>query len=611
MNIKRPSLLATLLVCSALLCGGFPRALAQAGGVSLDNLAAGKTLNGFRTANLYLNDADRAIGARFIHERTGFVLDLMQIQSVPQGFIWVNSFPTSDMGEPHTQEHLLLGKGNTGRAVASLEGMSLVGSNAFTEQWRTSYQFHTAAGPDVFYQLFERRMDALLHPDYTDEEIRREVRNFGVAENPADKTLRLEEKGTVYNEMVTSFDRPAYRVYRAVDLALYGPNHPLSYSSGGFPEALRRMTPEDIRKFHREHYHLGNMGMIGSFPKEMAVADVLGRMDAILNRLEPQKPAIKFTTEADLPAPRMAEAGKIQVVDYPHKNDQQPGLMVFAWPPALKTDVRETALLELFLENLAGDATTNLYKLFVDTKTRVMDLGAKSVFGSLSDDLGHPVFIGLNDVAPVHMTPEKIAAVRQRITDEINRVAAFKDGSPELAEFNARLKNRVIERRRELSKFVNSPPGFGFRNTGAGWISLLTRLGKSADFRKSLTMRPEMTFVEQLLAGNQNFWREYLPKWKLTGTVPYAAAARPAPELIKQEESERQARVQAELARLKTKYGTTDDQEAIRRYRTEYAAATAELEKLARQDNSARFLDAPPLTLDDQLDYKVTQLPGG
>ena len=218
MNASRSSLLITMLICFSILFGGFPVALAQGDREgALDKLTAGKTINGFRTATVYTNDAGQGIGGRFVHARTGFILDYLQIQSVPQGFVWVNSYPTSDMGEPHTQEHLLLGKGNVGRAVASLENMSLASSTAFTEQWRTSYHFHTAAGPEVFYQMFERKVDALLHPDYTDEEIRREVRNFGVTENPADKTLRLEEKGTVYNEMVSSFDRPAYRLYRAID----------------------------------------------------------------------------------------------------------------------------------------------------------------------------------------------------------------------------------------------------------------------------------------------------------------------------------------------------------------------------------------------------------
>ena len=612
MNASRPSLLITMLIALSLLFGSFPFALAQTGSDrTLDNLTAGKMLNGFRAANIYTNDAGQAIGGRFVHARTGFVLDYLQIQSVPQGFIWVNSYPTSDMGEPHTQEHLLLGKGNVGRAVASLENMSLASSSAFTEQWRTDYHFHTAAGAEVFYQLFERKMDALLHPDYTDEEIRREVRNFGVTENPADKTLRLEEKGTVYNEMVSSFDRPVYRIYRAIDQALYGERHPLSFSSGGTPAAIREMKAEDIRKFHSDNYRLGNMGMIGSFPKEMPLSDLLTKLDGILIRLQRDAKPGKFMTEAELPAPQAAQPGKIQIVDYPHRNDQQPGTVAFVWPAQLKLDTRELVLCELFLENLAGDATTNLYKRFVDTKTREIETGAKSVFSSISDDLGQPIYIGLNDVAPAHMTEQKIALIREKVLEELMRVAAWKDGSPELAEFNARLKNRVIQTRRALSKFVNSPPGFGFRGTSAAWVSHIYRLGKSNEFRKSVTMKPELDYVEKLLASNQNFWRDYLAKWKFTQTIPYAAAARPSSDIIKQEEQARAARSAAELARLKTKYGVTDDQEAIRRYKAEYDAETATLEKLAKQSSSARFIEAPPLSLDDQLDYKVQTLPGG
>ena len=99
----------------------------------------------------------------------------------------MNSFPVSDQGEPHTQEHLLVGKGTTGRAFAGLDTMWLSQSSAYTGQWRTNYVFNTSAGPEVFYKLLDAQLNALLHPDYTDEEIRREVRNFGVTEN-ADHT---------------------------------------------------------------------------------------------------------------------------------------------------------------------------------------------------------------------------------------------------------------------------------------------------------------------------------------------------------------------------------------------------------------------------------------
>src|SRR6478736_4459781 len=174
---------------------------------SLDTLTEGVKLHGFTATAIYLDDADKPLGARFVHDKTGFTFDYLRIESAPQGFIWVNSFPGDDRGEPHTQEHLLLGKGDRGRRLGSSEAMELAESSAFTAQWRTAYHFHVVAGHDVFWPTFGNHLDALLNPDYTDEEIRREVRNFGV-EKSDDGKLHLEEKGTVYNEMVRTYEQP-------------------------------------------------------------------------------------------------------------------------------------------------------------------------------------------------------------------------------------------------------------------------------------------------------------------------------------------------------------------------------------------------------------------
>jgi Zn-dependent M16 (insulinase) family peptidase len=605
----------SMLVCFSILSSGIPLTVTvhQANTLSLDTLTEGKNINGFRAEALYLNDTDKPFGARFRHQRTGFTLDFLELQSVPQALMWVNSFPTSDRGEPHTQEHLLLGKGNAGRAHSSLEDMSLAGSTAFTMQWRTVYQLHTAAGSEVFYKLFESQTDSLLYPDYTDEEIRREVSHWGINENPADKSLRLEEKGTVYQEMVSSYDRPVSLLFRVASQMIYGSDHPLALSAGGWPAAIREMKAEHIRRFHADNYHLGNMGMVASFPKEMPLAEVLSRLDQILNRLEPRQETRRFASEADLSAPKPAAAGEIRLVEYPHQNAQQPGWVMFAWHAARDLDTQEKAFLNLFLANVAGDATTNLYKMFVDSKSRVMDTGAKGVFGFLDDEMvvGNPVYMGLTDVIPANMTDQKIAEVRQKILDEIRRIASFKDGSPELAEFNERLKNRIIQNRRALSKFVNSPPGFGFRSSDAGWMSHLIDLNRTRGFRKSVTIKPELAAIEKLLSGKENVWRTYVAKWKLADTPPYAVAAKPAPQLAAQEEKAQTARAQAEIEHLKKKYGVSDDAEALRRFKAEYDATTAELERQAQQTANLRFVENPPLTLDDQLDFKVSAFPNG
>lgn len=577
--------------------------------ISLATLNQGQETNGFRVEALYLDDSGKPMGGRFIHKKSGFTLDLLQIESVPQGYTWINSIPVSDQGEPHTQEHLLLGKGTKGRSFASLDTMWLSASTAFTQQWRTSYHFNTAGGPDVFFDLLERQLDAMLHPNYSDEEIRREVRNFGVTQNP-DGTLRLEEKGSVYNEMVSSTGNPYRQLFRAAGHAIYGTAHPLSYNSGGEPSGIRTMQPKDIRDFHAATHYLANMGTIASFPRSVALDEILTKTDAILNRVEPAGKKREGHSLDSLPKPQAAPAGAIRYSEYPHRNDQQPSPIGLWWPANRSLDLNEQILAQLFFDNFAGDATTNLYKLFIDSKTKKIDIGTKQIFTSVSDWGGHPIYIVFTDVAPSNFNDARMGGIRSIVVDELQRVAAFKDGSPELEEFNTRIANRLKEFERDLAKFVNSPPGFGFRGSGSNWMDMLLGLERTPAFKKSLTLNPQVAFVRDLLESDKNFWRDYLAKWNVSRVVPYAVAARPSPSLIEREEAERVARANAEAARLMKEYNVADAQEAIRRYRAAYDAESARIEEDAKDIKPPAFVSSPPMTIDDHLQYAAKTLEG-
>ncbi|HEV3333354.1 MAG TPA: hypothetical protein VG096_20350 [Bryobacteraceae bacterium] len=599
--MKRAFVLSTLLLCAA---------WAQRTEATYATLSEGQVINGFRAVAVYLDDAGHPMGARFRQVRSGFTLDLLGIQSVPQAFIWVTTYPTSNMGEPHTQEHLLLGKGNRGRALGSTEPMSLVNSSAYTMQWMTCYHFYTSAGPDIFFEEFERTYEALIHPDYTDEEVRREVRNFGVS--PATGgSLHLEEKGTVYNEMTTSMDQPAWRLFRAASVAAYGPEHPLSFSSGGLPASLRLIQPADVRRFHAAHYFGGNMGMIASLPKEVALDTALAKIDAALDRVEPRHPVLPITTEDKLPAPQPAPAGRIEYVRYPSRDEQQPGSVLLLWPAERHLNHRDFELMSLFLDNVGGDSDTNLYRLLVNSGTRAADFGVKGVNAFADTDQGNPVYVIFRDVPVTHMNDADLTALRGHVLAELARIAAYPYGSSELAAFNARLQGRILERRRELAKFVDSPPGFGFRRASSDWVTHLYRLNREPGFRKSLTEKAELDEIEKLVAGDRNLWRDYLAQWKLTGVTPWIEAAKPDPALVTQEEQERTARVSAEVARLEEKYGVTSEQEALRPYQAEYDAATKVIDTASAEVKTPAFLDRPPLTLDDQLEFSTRTLSGG
>jgi Zn-dependent M16 (insulinase) family peptidase len=600
-----------LRIRAFLLCLLFTAVPAYPAAVQLEALKKGDSAHGFRAEALYLNDAGAPIGARFIHERSGFTLDYLRIESVPQGYTWVNSVLVGDQGEPHTQEHLLVGKGTVGREFASLDTMWLSGSNAFTGQWRTSYPFNTNAGKDVFFDLFARELNALLHPNYTDEEIRREVRSFGVTTNP-DGTLRLEEKGSVYNEMVSSIANKYGVLYRGMSQLAYGKNHPLSYSAGGTPEGIRTMKPEDIRRFHAANYYLANMGTMMAFPKSVALDEVLTRADAILKNVEKEPKQREATTAKPFPAPAGPPAGTIVIEDYPTNSDRAASPLAFVWPPTRpRLSIEDQMLLELFADAFGGDAGTNLYRLFVDTKTRVLDTGATGVFSNVDRDLGHPVAFALNDVDPSNFTNEKIAAIRKAVTDELARVASFADNSAELKEFNARVLGRASEAERQLASFVNSPPAWGARNTYSAWMDQLLLLDRTPEYRRSLTLAPQVKQVRELLGSGKNIWRDRLAKWQLTGVTPSAIAARPSPAMLERQEKERAARAEAETQRLMKQYGVADAQEALRRYSAEQDAGAAAIEEAAKQVKPPAFVSNPPMTLDDHLQFAQKKLESG
>lgn len=576
-------------------------------------LKGNQKISDFEVENVYLNESGVVMGARFRHQPSGFVLDLLRIQSIPQAFIWVNSFPPSDQGEPHTCEHLLLGKGPKGQYVASLESMSLTGSSAFTMQLQTCYHFNTTAGIETFYKLLEAKIDALINPNFSDEEIRREVCNIGYAIDPTDSSIHLEEKGTVYNEMTTSYERPWSNVGRIMDHLLFGDNNPLSYSSGGYPPAIRTMTPDDMRKFISEDYHLNNMGMIAAVDNSVTIEDFLKQVSGILNKVEPdaiaaEDPTLKYEV---LPPANPGPEGDIEIAEFPNQNPDEPGLLLFAWPAERELSADDEFLLNLLLDNIAGGSTSDLYKKFIDSETRIMDLGANEVFAWFDAFPGYPVYLGFDNVKTDYMNREMIDSLRTLILDEFKRVRDFKDNSDELAKFNDRAKNRIIERQRDLRKFLNTPPRFGYRGTGSGWYYHLKHLQKIGGFEKNLALTGEMDNAEKLISSGHNFWAGYIDKWGLMKTEPFGVGSKADPDIITNTDNDLKQRLESFVSSLKEKYNVDSDTAAIKKYKKEYDAKTAVIDEEAAKIPMPEFTKNPPMTLDNTLDYAVDKLHGG
>jgi Zn-dependent M16 (insulinase) family peptidase len=431
--------------------------------------------------------------------------------------------------------------------------------------------------------------------------------------DPIDSSLRLEEKGTVYNEMLSSFERPWGNLGRELGRMLYGPDHPLSNESGGYPPAIREMVPEDMRRFIAKNYHISNMGMIVSIDNDSDLENILEGISVILNKVEPDaSPAVDpATADEHLPPPVPESTGTVKIVNFPSQTDKEPGLLVYAWPPNLDFDNDEGFILELLMNNLAGGETSNLFRQIIDSQTRMINIGANAVFEWVGSEEGHPIYIGFSNIKQEADNEAVIDTVRHIIMAELEKISGYGDGSPELAAFNERARNRILERRRDLRNFLNTPPGFGYRGTGSRWMDHLKHLQKTTGFRKRLTLEAETTYALRKLDTNKNFWKEYIDKWGLLETRPYGIASCPSPSLQVSLEKSRTERIAAFVKNLKNQYGANSDSAAIRDFKADYDAKTRVIDSAAAAIIMPKFVDNPPLTLDDNLKYSVGELPGG
>ncbi len=583
------------------------------GGIDVPDLKQDQMVADFRTECIYDNGFGKEIGARFRHAPSGFVLDYLQIQSLPQAFIWVNTFPVSDRGEPHALEHLLLGKGTKGQYVAALEDMRLGSSSAYTQQLRTCYHFSTSAGPEGFFELLTAKLDAMLHPTFSDEEIRREVRNMGILRDPADGTMSLEEKGSVYTEMVSSFENPWSNMSMTLNRLVYGESNPLSYVSGGHPPAMRTMVPRHIRDFHSATHHLNNMGMVVSMPSSVAMTECLTRLSEILGHTEPAA-TVEFHPDdflKRLPEPHPAPEGTMAESWFPNMNVREPGILLFTWPAHLDIPLEEQMLFDIFLDAFAGGQTSTLHRTLVDPESRQVNFGATGVFGWRSSYPGNPVSLGFSNVDPDLTSLVMMDSIRNIVHTELERIIQLAPGSPELIDFNQRVNAGITQSIRTIQNFLNSPPRFGYRNSGSGWMNTFHQLHQRGGFHRSMVSMEEFDGIRKIADNTENRWGNAVRKWGLLDAQPYAVVAKPNPGLIQEEETDRKKRIDTAIRNLQEQYGLTDTQKSLLRYEEEYAEKTRKIDSQMASVELPEFLDNPPLTLDDPLDFDIGYLSGG
>jgi Zn-dependent M16 (insulinase) family peptidase len=602
----------------------------------------------FVLRRIYLGPSGQPRGARFLHD-SGLPVDLLFFPSAPRLSLIARTLPVSDRGESHTGEHLLLGKGRAGRTLNGLMGMRLGSHAAETHPDMVCYHFRAPVPPAEFFELTTAMLSALLRPDYTDEEIRREVAHVE-AVPAAGGGLRLEEKGTVYNEMVSTTAQANSVIWRQVHRLGYGASHPLAREQGGLPEGIRRLTPAELRAFHAAHYHLGpNMALVAALPLDWSVQDFLQRLQAVFAAVEPQPPA---RTYPPLPPAHPTRAPQVWIGRFPSADTSSAQGVVLSWPPLAGLTLREEFRITLLLSVLAQGETSLLHRDLVDGKTRLLDTGATGVATYMDDGLLPLPTVAVGGLRLDAITRPALTRLRAQIEKRIRWLVDLPPGSPALAQIAERALSTLKAQRRGVLKSLDEAPGFGRGNSAAGWHRYLDTLDREGGFTAPLL--PEANFAELErdlhpdlhptpadrrgdpdlhptpadrrgdpdlhptpadrrgdpdLAGPANLWRPIAERAGLLGR-PHVVAARPDPELQARQEAAREARLRRQVRALQTRFRQPTEAAALTSFKQAFDAATAAIEAGNADLHLPAFLAHPPLLRDDAPSVSG-QLPGG
>lgn len=160
-----------------------------------------------------------------------------------------------DSGAPHTLEHLVFMGSQSYQYKGLLDKLAsraYSGTNAWTAVDHTAYTLETA-GWDGFAQILPVYLEHLILPTITDDACITEVHHINGKGNDA---------GVVYSEMQGLQSNSAELMDIRARRLLYPENVGFRYETGGMVEALRVLTADRIRQFHKAMYQPRNLAVI-------------------------------------------------------------------------------------------------------------------------------------------------------------------------------------------------------------------------------------------------------------------------------------------------------------------------------------------------------------
>ncbi len=262
--------------------------------------------------------------------------------------------------------------------------------NAFTASDWTMYPFSTQNKTD-FYNLMDVYLDAAFFPNLEELSFKQEGHRFELKEDKKNgHAKKLVYQGVVYNEMKGAMSSPQDVMHRSILNALY-PSTTYRNNSGGDPSVIPQLTHDQLKAFHRRHYHPSNAFFYtyGNLPLKKHLKYINGQILCHFQRTDP---------ETDVPSQKRWNHPKEAVYKYaidPNEDILKKCQICTAWLTADIKNTFEVLVLTLLGSVLLGNPASPLRKALIDSK-----LGSSLCDGTGFDaDNRDTLFVcGLKDV---------------------------------------------------------------------------------------------------------------------------------------------------------------------------------------------------------------------
>ncbi|MGE5632793.1 MAG: insulinase family protein [Caulobacteraceae bacterium] len=342
----------------------------------------GSIYNGFRLLEEKIIKETNSTARLFYHEKSGARLLNMENDDDNKVFsVTFRTPPKNSTGLTHILEHSVLcgsRKFPTKEPFVELVKGSLnTFLNAFTFPDKTMYPVASRNDKD-FRNLMDVYLDSVFYPNI--HKIPEIMMQEGWHYELEDIDGEITYKGVVYNEMKGAFSSPESVLMRRIQETLF-PDTPYGYESGGDPEVIPELTPEEFLSFHKRYYHPSN-----SFMFLYGNGDVQKQLEFIDS--EYLKNFDRIDIDSHIPVQKAFDSLKEIEMEYPissKEDERDKTYFSLNYVTGLSTDPELYLAMEILEYILLGTPASPIKKALIEA-----GLG-KDVFGRFDNSILQPV----------------------------------------------------------------------------------------------------------------------------------------------------------------------------------------------------------------------------